>query len=193
MGAAHEVNASNYSVAAGAGPAVAGGLVGHPGDKWGWAAGAGLRLNFPMIGQGDYLQAQVNYTQGASRYVFFTPNGNWGKVDQGNLAYGVLSDCVYGGTIATASTTGCNLTTVWGFNASYEHHWSPAWQTSVYGGWDGVSYNSQANAMLCSAATFGTGAGNGATAGVGCNNNWSTWFVGSRTQMERFEDLLHGR
>jgi hypothetical protein len=193
MGALHEVNASYYSTAVGAnpiagfcgaggGPAGPGACVGHPGDKWGWAAGAGLRLNFPMIGEGDYLQAQVNYTEGAERYIFFTPNFNWGKVDKGNLAYGVLSDCVYGGTIGTASTTGCNLTTAWGFNASYEHHWSPAWQTSVYGGWDAVSYNAQANAMLCSAAGFGAGSGTGSTAASGCNNNWSTWFVGSRTQ-----------
>ena len=182
MGALHQDNASYYSVTAGAGPAVTGGLAGNPSNKWGWAAGAGLRLNFPMIGQGDYLQAQVNYSEGASRYVFFTPNSNWGKVDQGNLAYGVLSDCVYGGTIAAANTTSCNQTTVWGFNASYEHHWSPAWQTSLYGGWDGVSYNSQANALLCTAAGFGTGAGTAALAGVGCNNDWSTWFVGSRTQ-----------
>jgi hypothetical protein len=195
MGALHEVNASNYSTATGSNPisgfcggggaggVATGNCVGHPNDKFGWAAGAGLRLNFPMIGEGDYLQAQVNYTEGAARYVFFTPNSNWGKVDGSNLAYGVLSDCVYGGTIGTASTTGCNLTTAWGFNASYEHHWSPAWQTSVYGGWDAVSYNAQANAMLCSAAGFGnSAAGSGAVANPGCNNNWSAWFVGSRTQ-----------
>jgi Porin subfamily len=195
MGALHEVNASNYSTATGSNPisgfcggggaggVATGNCVGHPNDKFGWAAGAGLRLNFPMIGEGDYLQAQVNYTEGAARYVFFTPNSNWGKVDGSNLAYGVLSDCVYGGTIGTASTTGCNLTTAWGFNASYEHHWSPAWQTSVFGGWDAVSYNAQANAMLCSAAGFGnSAAGSGAVANPGCNNNWSAWFVGSRTQ-----------
>jgi len=185
MGAAHEVNGTNYSSATGGLPTAGAGIVGHPGDKWGWAAGAGLRLNFPMIGEGDFLQAQVNYTEGALRYIFFTPNSNWGKVDQGSLAYGVLSDCVYGGTIALANTTGCNLTTAWGFNASYEHHWSPAWQTSLYGGWDAVSYNSQANAMLCTAAGFGAaggGTGTGAVAGSGCNNDWSTWFIGSRTQ-----------
>ena len=45
---------------------VGGGTVGHPSDAWGWAAGAGLRLNFPMIGQGDYFQAQVNVTKARS-------------------------------------------------------------------------------------------------------------------------------
>src|SRR5262245_51968625 len=38
---------------------------GHPSDEWGWAAMAGLRLNAPMIGVGDYLQLQGIYTQGA--------------------------------------------------------------------------------------------------------------------------------
>jgi hypothetical protein len=187
MGALHQDNASYYSTATGGLPVagftgVGGGTTGAPSNAWGWAAGAGLRLNFPMMGEGDYLQAQVNYTEGALRYIFFTPNSNWGKVDNGNLAYGVLSDCVYGGVIGAATNTSCNLTTAWGFNASYEHHWSPAWQTSLYGGWDSVSYNSQSNAMLCSAAGFGTGTGSAAVAGVGCNNDWSTWFVGSRTQ-----------
>ena len=30
----------------------------------------------PMIGQGDYFQTQVNYTQGALKYIFQNPNGN---------------------------------------------------------------------------------------------------------------------
>jgi hypothetical protein len=193
MGALDEVNASYYSTSTGGNPIQgfcgAGGAgggatcTGHPSDAWGWAAGAGLRLNFPMIGEGDYFQGQVNVTEGALRYIFFTPNSNWGKVDNGNLAYGVLSDCVYGGTLGTASATSCNLTSAWGVNAAYEHHWSPAWQTSAYGGWDQVNYNAQSNAMLCSAAGFGNaGIGSGAVANPGCNNNWSTWFVGSRTQ-----------
>ena len=38
-------------------------------------------LNFPSIAQGDYFQAQVNYTQGALRYLFFTPNSDWVKVN----------------------------------------------------------------------------------------------------------------
>jgi hypothetical protein len=37
--------------------------------------------------------------------------------------------------------------------------------------------------MLCSGAGFGTG-GNGtaAVAAAGCNNDWSVWYIGSRTQ-----------
>ena len=65
----------------------------------GWVVGGGIKLNAPFIGQGDYFQAQVNYTQGALRYVFQTPNSNWGKVDGGSAGFGVLSDAVYGGTL----------------------------------------------------------------------------------------------
>ena len=42
--------------------------------------------------------------------------------------------------------------------------------------------------MLCAAEGFGNGAvapgGATSVAGPGCNNNWSTWGVGSRTQWD---------
>ena len=118
MGAAHEVNANYYtSTVPGSG---------HPGDQWGWAAGVGFKINTPMISQGDWLQAQFNVTQGALRYLFNTPNSNWGKVSGANESYGVMSDCVYGGTVAGGNSTGCQLTSAWGFNAGYEHYWTPA-------------------------------------------------------------------
>jgi hypothetical protein len=190
MGAAHEVNASYYSLT---GTSASGQNVlgGHPGDKWGWAAGFGLKVNTPFISQGDWFQTQVNVTQGALRYLFNTPNTNWGKDDGSSEAYGIMSDCVYGGALAVAgSATGCNLTSAWGINAGYEHYWTPAWHTSLYGAYYAVRYNSQANAMLCVANQTGVG-NNGAIGGLGaltpgssCNNNWSDWGVGSRTQWD---------
>ncbi len=122
MGAAHEVNASYYSPVPGAAPAIG---AGHPGDRWGWAAGFGLKVNTPFISQSDWFQTQVNVTQGALRYLFNTPNTNWGKVNGNQEAYGVLSDCVYGGTIALGTNTQCQLTSAWGINAGYEHYWTP--------------------------------------------------------------------
>jgi hypothetical protein len=190
MGALHEVNASYYSAAnALQSPPTAGtGGVGHPGDKWGWAAGFGLKVNAPFISQGDWFQTQVNLTQGALRYLFSTPNTNWGKVDAGKEAYGVLSDCVYAGTVAVGNNTACMLTSAWGFNASYEHYWTPQWHTSVFGAYYAVSYGKgtgSANANLCSAAGFGNAlVGALASAGAGCNNDWQTWGIGSRTQWE---------
>jgi hypothetical protein len=183
MGAAHNVNPSYYGTTAAGAPSVGGG---HPSDQVGWAAGAGLKVNFPSIAQGDYFQGQVNYTQGALRYLFHTADTNYGYVTGANEAYGVLSDCVYGGTIATANTTSCQLTTGWGFNAGYEHYWTPAWHQSLYGAYYAVSYNTSANAMLCSAAGAGNGAGTGtgAAAAAGCNNNWQVWGIGTRLQWD---------
>lgn len=187
MGAAHEVNATYYSTTATPNPA----SLGHPGDQWGWAAGAGLKLNLPMITQGDYFQAQVNVTEGALRYLFNTPNTNWGMARNedagfGNEGYGVLSDCVYGGTVAGGNTTSCQLTSAWGFNAGYEHFWTPALHSDLYGAYYQVKYNGSANAMLCSQEGSGNGAGTGATAvaTAGCNNNWTTYGIGSRTQWD---------
>ena len=192
MAAAHELNPTYYASTAGAGgsvPADATPGAGHPSDQWGYAVGAGLRLNFPMIAQGDYFQSQVNYTQGALRYLFFTPNTNWGKTEGNNETFGVMSDCVYGATpgISATNTTNCQLTTAWGFNASYEHYWTPSVHESFFGGYYAVSYNSgtgSANSMLCALEGNGAGSGGTAVAGAGCNNNWSTSFVGSRLQWD---------
>jgi len=184
MGALHQVNASYYSPvnAAGTAPTQASG---HPGDVWGWAAGFGLKVNTPMISQGDWFQAQVNATNGALRYLFNTPNTNYGMVNGFNEAYGVMSDCVYGGTVAVGNNTSCHLTTAIGFNAGYEHYWTPQWHTDLYGAWYAVRYDSTANNMLCEIAGFGNGLGGSlAVASAGCNNNWSTWGIGSRTQWD---------
>ena len=61
---------------------------GHPDDKFGWVVGAGIKLNAPMIGQGDYFQAQVNYTEGALRYVFQTPQLELGQGRRKQLRLG---------------------------------------------------------------------------------------------------------
>src|SRR5262249_12505926 len=136
-GAAHEVNAIYFNslsglVTDGAFPNLE--PSGHPSDKWGWALMGGLRINTPFIAPGDYLQAQGIYTQGALRYLYQNPNGNWWIQDGGNTAFGILSDGVFGGRITNGTATSIQLTTAWGVNASYEHFWTPQWRTSLYGG-----------------------------------------------------------
>jgi hypothetical protein len=185
MAAYHDVNPTYYSASnvLGSGPSLASGS--HPADAAGWAVGAGLKVNFPAIAAGDYFQAQVNYTVGATRYEFMTPDTNWGAVNGAAEGWGVLSDCVYGGTPGTANTTSCQLTTSWGFNASYEHYWTPEWHQSIYGAYGEVDYNSSANAMLCAVEGNGNGLAGAAAAPVpGCNNDWSTWGVGTRLQWD---------
>src|SRR4029079_10059238 len=49
MAAAHQCSSLYYSSVD----------TGHPDDKWGFAVGGVIKLNAPMIGQGDFFQAQV--------------------------------------------------------------------------------------------------------------------------------------
>ena len=193
MVAAHELNANAYSVSISPsqpGIVAATAASGHPSDVWGFAVGAGLRLNFPMVAQGDYFQSQFNYTQGALRYVFFTPNTNWEYAAGGQESYGVMSDAVYGSTNQSAAAGNqLQLTTAWNFNASYEHYWTPAFHESFYGGYAAVSYDSVANNSLCALenANLANPAAPGATGAVaipGCNNNWGVWFAGTRWQWD---------
>ena len=196
MAAAHKVNADYY----GATTTSTNPLTGHPGDQWGFAAGAGLRLNTPMIAQGDYFQAQVNYTQGALRYLSMSNNGVNAGIQRGNTqGFGVMSDCVYGSSNSptaaaplAAGTTGCNLTTGFGVNASFEHYWTPQFHESFVGGFLGVRYNNQANANLCSLEGFGAGGGTAAIANAGCNKNWQLISASTRLQYDFTKSLYFG-
>src|SRR5262249_54200180 len=176
MGALHQVNGQYYGTPGNP-------VGGHPDDKLGFAIGAGIKLNTPAIGQGDYFQAQVNYTQGALRYIFQTPNTNWAKVNGADEGFGVLSDAVYGGTLAAGNASDLSLTTAWNINAAYEHFWNSRWRTSLYGGYAAVSFSDQGNRIVCAleGTSAGSGAGTTAVALPGCDNDWSTWWIGSRT------------
>jgi hypothetical protein len=182
MGAIHDASAQYYGATT---------ATGNPADAMGWAVGAGLKLNSPL-GPNDYFDVQANYSQGASGYpnavgggyIFY--NGGQG----GSVGLGVVTDGVYGGTTAGATNTSVDLTTAWGVNAAYEHFWSKAWQTSLYGGYVAYSYNNEANSMLCVAEGVPGGVGNAAAAGLAawnaagatCNNNFAIITLGSRTQ-----------
>jgi hypothetical protein len=167
MGAIHDASGTYYGAST---------ATGQPGDAMGWAVGAGLKLNAPMIGAGDYFQTQVNYTKGAYGYTNAAGIGLWSKYNGGvggSYGFGVSSDGVYG-----ASPSSVELTTAWGVNAAYEHFWNKSWQTSVYGAYLKTSYSTNANANLCALYAPGVLA----AAGGVCNMNNGVWNVGSRTQ-----------
>jgi Porin subfamily len=199
MGVAHEVNANYYG-------SISNGLseTGHPGDRWGWVVGAGLRLNFPMVAQGDYFQTQVAYTQGGLAYLAKGDNTpNWGFERGGNLGFGITSDCVVASTnggvaangaiVPVTNATGCNLTSAWQVNASYEHYWTPQFHESFFGGITELRYNAQANAILCTAMGAGAGgSGSLALAAPGCDNNFDIWSVGTRLQYDFTKTLYIG-
>ena len=186
MGAIHDVNATYYLDS---GTSVGSLASGHPDDKLGWAIGAGIKLNAPFIGQGDYFQAQVNYTQGALRYLFQTTQPSWIFNDSGNSAgFGPIADAVYGGVITgtgLAAATSLELTTAWNVNAAYEHFWSPRWRTSLYGGYarSATAARQQPPLRFRHERYRVTN---------GCDGDWQTWWVGSRTQWNVTKDFYMG-
>jgi len=183
MGALHQVNAPFYANAAGTVIESAG----HPSDAWGWAVGAGLHINTPFIGSSDYVEGEVNYSQGATKYDMNNVGTNNQLFGTGaNQTFGITSDCVYSGSVGATTNTGCLLTTAWSAVLAWEHFYTPQWHESFSGSYGAESYSTGANAILCSAEGGGNGAGVGtaATATAGCNNNWSMWTAGTRLQWD---------
>jgi hypothetical protein len=180
MGALHDV-ASGYYVNPGTLPQVGTGS-GHPSAELGWAVGAGVKLN---IGQNRF-DSQFTYTQGALRYLIHAQSATsyyqFGRGADGEFGYGIFSDGVFAGPGSSIE-----LTTGWGVNLSYDHRWSPTLKTSIYGSYISISYNGLANGYLCAAQT-GTAAGTGGFAGATfarpCDQDWKTWYIGSRTQWD---------
>jgi hypothetical protein len=155
---------------------------GHPGDKFGWAVSPAFLINNPFGLAGDAIAAQAVWSKGAMGYAVANnaPTAFFGSGL--NLGLGFLNEGIF--------TNGSNvdLTTVWSFNAAYEHRWNPQWRTSIYGGMFGVRYDGGATAMICSA--FGSGiVGISRTATFNCDPNWSMSEVGTRTLWNPVPDL----
>ncbi len=55
-----------------------------------------------------------------------------------------------------------------------------------------MSYSDTGNAITCVFEGAGTGAGTTAAANPGCDNNWQTWWVGTRTQWNVTKDFYMG-
>jgi hypothetical protein len=157
---------------------------GHPDNKWGWAVGAGLKVNFPMIGPGDYFQAQVGYAEGATKYTTNSSCGGSQTCDYYNgnqFGFGFAEDATFSGSIAAPGEI--QLTTSWSVFASYEHFWTPSLRTSLYGSYLAVSRGALGNAQVCSSLVV---------AGTPCDQDWQMSTVGSRTQWNVTKDFYVG-
>ena len=76
---------------------------------------------------------EVNYTQGAVKYLWNSNAGSQTEVRGATEGLRVGVDCVFGGTVAGGNATGCQLTTACGIDVAYEHYWTPQWhQSFVY-------------------------------------------------------------
>lgn len=157
----------------------AGGLpgLGHPDDKLGYAATIGTVLNLPTE-RGDTLGIQAVYAKGASAYAG-QGQSTFNVVRGDSIGMGFVTDAVYAGV-----GSDLDLTTAWSVTAGVEHNWNPAWRTSLYGGYENISYNQNATAEICAGLAPG-GAGAFTSAGgftpANCNPDFSFWQIGSRT------------
>jgi hypothetical protein len=146
----------------------------------GYALGAGLKFNLPMIGKGDYVIAQLTYADGATNYVGsnFGGGGAAMALSNGfpvitNTALGLVYDAV------ATSATSVDKTKGWSITGGFEHRWTPQWKSSLYGSYGKFTYSDAASTTL------------GALAGVpaGTSADWSLWQVGSRTVWTPVENL----
>ena len=175
MGGIHDVAPMYYTA-----PTTS--LIG-PSHETGYFSGVGFKINTPMFGPSDNITGQFNYTVGASGYAIDGATngatvasggagGFYSNVTSNSYGFGVISDGAYlaGGSV--------ELTTMWGVGGAYEHHWNRQWQTSLYGSYIKTSYSTGGNNAVC----FTQGLTVAGVAVAGCDNDWSYWNIGSRTQ-----------
>jgi hypothetical protein len=178
---------------------------GRPDDELGFAVGVGGVFNIPMpTGLTDRASFQINYSEGASRYVVVTQaSGGWPNmfggtglgacptgavtlfaVCNGSLGIGYWSDAIYGNPGALLGYDGSvQSTKVWGVNAAWDHLWTRNLKTSVYGFWMNVEYNATASALIAITSCGVNGAAAGAINRItNCDPDFQFWGVGSRTQ-----------
>jgi hypothetical protein len=121
-GVAHEVHVYETAVA----PTVPGTPIGAPSrDVWGFAVNGGGKLNLPSFGAGDFIQAQVTYSQNAMVYSGAAINGGCGSWTGNGLAMS-CADAYYAGLSAGGNPVWSKPTT-WTFGGTMEHHFSPNW------------------------------------------------------------------
>ncbi|MGO4716417.1 porin [Bradyrhizobium sp. 2TAF24] len=189
--AAHEVHGTYYTSS--------NSDSGHPSSAWGYAFTGAFELKNLPTGAGDSLKVEASYAKGAAKYVFggtidTSGGGRFAKVGTGagtagSLAFGYVLDGVYSGTNG-ANGSSIDLTSAWEVSAYYEHYWTPAWRTSLFGSYTAINYGSAGNAALLAAANgtgfLGAGSFNGTNTG---NFNFAIAQVGTRTAWTPVQNL----
>ncbi|MEZ5822311.1 MAG: porin [Xanthobacteraceae bacterium] len=137
---------------------------GHPKDLWGYAVAAGLTIkNVPA--EGDSINVQGVYTNGATRYNIQDLAGQYGAVglfgkSSNPLAYqGVAINSAPDTVFVTGSDQHAIKT--WGAQGAYNHNWNANWNSSFYGAWASVRYDNFSKVAIC--GTAGNGGASGGT------------------------------
>ena len=131
---------------------------GHPGDKCGWAAGAGFQLKNFLGMQGDTFgragelrsrrhELPDRCRRGALAGFSGGANGLGNSIYFRNVDRRRLTPAARAALPRPAAAI--ELTTGWTAGGAIEHHWNPQWKTSVYGGYNKYTYNDTAANYIC--------------------------------------------
>ncbi|VIO71662.1 porin [Bradyrhizobium ivorense] len=177
--AAHDNHAAYYGAAE---------TTGHPSDKWGWAGQLALSVKNIPTGSGDTINMSGVYTNGASRYNFHDLMSTTYAMYGGTGVAGAYQSLGIGGVSDTVFVAGAGqqLTTTYGFQGAYTHNWNPYWNTSLYGAWAAVRYNSTAKGYICDAFATKLALSSGL---AGCNPDFNYAAVGTITRWTPVKDL----
>jgi porin-like protein len=168
-----------------------GGVFGQsPADAYGWAAMAGIVVNVPW-NKGDKFWVEGTVAQGAGSYVGINgalvgQTNNWTRFNGRNVAQAWGIDSMFGNLASTGGQTGQQLTNYWSIAAAFEHYWTPALRTDVFGSFTAADYNGTATTLFCSSPqspirTVAGVAPTGAAALAGCNPDYNLINIGART------------
>ena len=156
MGAVHQVDSTYYGGVGTAG-------TGHPSDAYGWAIGAGVTVNLPMLAKGDTISVESDYSEGAIKYT----GGGLGNflITRGQRTGGGLAtDASYTAAFGGSSL---QLNKAWSVVGGFQHVWTPQWKSTLYGTYGAVEFGSIATA----------------------NSDWNYSQVGSRTTFSPVANL----
>lgn len=168
MGALHDDRARYYNATANG--VIAG--VAHPTDGWGWATGAGVRVNLPS--PGDSFDVQAQYCRGWSGRCIINSSSRLADQTFGLVNSGTIGLAWVDAFMANSASTGATqlqLSAAWNVYAGIQHYWVPSLRTSLYGGY--VNYRAESSAvdsLVCTPNGFGAGCA-----------DWAAWQIGSRT------------
>ncbi|WP_170181699.1 porin [Phreatobacter stygius] len=155
MGALHQLTDYGYAGTTTTQiPALTGQNFGNPtnaaGDKFGWAVGAGVRLNLDMLARGDVLWLQAVYADGALDYAFGTANqggdrqtiSGAGNLSGVNALNSQLRDAVVAnnlGGVPVVGNASIQTTKAWSVAAGFRHFWTPALRSSIFGAYSDIN------------------------------------------------------
>jgi len=197
VGALHQLRAGYYgNNTTGAGANVLGvdNRFLSPSDAYGWAAMAGIVLNIPW-NKGDKFWVEGTIAEGAAAYVGWSGSvvgtyNQYARFNGANVAAAWALDSIFGTLVSTNGATSQQLTRYWSIAAAFEHYWTPALRTDLFGNITAAEFNDVATTLFCSSpqspvrirATPNAPLPATLTAGIpGCDPDFNVWNVGVRT------------